>query len=138
MIFNTMFLAHTFWTNREWHYKFPIHSNFDFNLYPTSVTKEIGLSKNIGNKHFLKTTFEWGHDVWNKSIKGFSIEFTNIPLYDDIISVDLKHHQVEKTIRYSLSTFHIGNSYIRWKYNHIKACEIDDKNEFYFGYNFEF
>ena len=138
-IFNTMFLAHSFWMNQEWHYKFPyIHSNFDFNLYPEAITKEVGFAKNIGQNHFLKVNYEWGQNVWNKKVKGFSVEFTNIPLYRDIISLDYKYHLVEKTLCYSLSTFHIGNSYVRWKHNKIKMCEIDDDDEFYFGFNFNF
>jgi len=138
-IFNTMFLVHSFWMNQEWTYKFPyIHPNFDFNLYPESITREVGFAKNIRQNHFLKVSYEWGQDVWNKKVKGFSIEVTNIPLYRNIISVDYKYHMVERTLCYSLSTFHISNSYIRWKHNEIKICEIDDDDEFYFGFNFNF
>lgn len=139
MIFNTLFIAHTFWTNVKWSYKFPhIHPNFDFNLYPNAITKEIGLSKNIGEKHFLNVTYEWGRNVWNDKIEGLGFEFTNIPIYHDFISFDIKCHLVEKTMSYQLTTLHVGNSYIRWKHNDIKVCELEDENEFYFGYIFNF
>ena len=137
-------LGKTFYTGSV-PYTFSYLPTVNFNLYPMAITREIGISVNVNslindynkidriyNKcQYMRLTYEFGQDVWNKKVSGFSFEYTNITIYKS--SVDLVIHHVDKCTSNTLLTLNFKHLYLRWKHQFKIFDNLEPKNSFAIG-----
>lgn len=106
---------------------------FSFNMYHTSVTREFGFSFKY-NDSYIRLTYESGRDVWNEKITGFSLEHTNIHIYN--FSLDVKVHHVEECTSNTLLTLNFENLYFRWKHHLKQYDDLESTDRFSVGFKF--
>lgn len=135
-LINYAILGSTIWNGEKdiFKLKMKIIPTYDFNLYPTAITREIGLSK-IFNKHqYMKLTYEFGQDIWNEKIDGFSFEYNDIPICGK--SIDIKIHNVDKCVSNTLLTLNFENIYFRWKHHIKQYNDLESTDRFSVGLKF--
>jgi len=99
-----------------------------------SVTREIAVAGLIDD-HFVKLAYEFGHNIWNENIKGFSFEYVGIPIYDKM-SVDVKVHHVDKCVSNTLLTLNFEHLYLRWKHHLKQYNDLESTDRLSVGFKF--
>lgn len=128
---NNYILTETFIRNIDLYYTMKFIPTVDFDIYSTAVTNSIGFSSKIDD-HYLKLNYEFGHDIWNRNINGFKLEFTNIKV-NDYFNLDINIHHIDKCESNGILTFNFENLFIKWKHN-LKYDELEGKNRFSIGW----
>lgn len=148
-LLSSYILGKTLWTDQDRKYVLDYLPTISFNMYSTAVTRELGLSINVTsliygydfidrmiNKcQYMRLTYEFGQDVYNEKVNGFSFEYTTIPICNNI-STDIKIHHVENCVSDTLVTLNFEHLYFRWKHRLENFDELEPTDKFSVGYRF--